>query len=272
LPLADWEWKEVFPSWPDAPLDGETIAALLDAPLPRSLSAKNRDPVVERIEQEASVAQLVEALRLAQSEDAQRILGYMLAHHDRGAEAAAALPVLARNLQEIPGEVRRHAARAIALLVSRLGPQAALEVAPGLGATLRATLEHTTDALLQNELRHALGALGLHTARDPFVEKARLELGFLEQEHGFGPPVAEATAYSVTVRYRNETVAVEASYEFRECWVDVWVVKLQDGVLPSYGSGRRIRPTGTVPAVAQSELAAEAQALRRSPQLLRGEF
>jgi len=63
---------------------------------------------------------------------------------------------------------------------------------------------------------------------------------------------------------------VEASYDWRDRYLDVAVVKLVDGALPNSETGKRVRPTDIGDVQAESEL--EAEALRRAPHLLRAEF
>ena len=218
LPLSDWEWKEVFPPWPQARLDGKTIAALLDSPLPSELSPKNRGPVLERIESQAGVPELVEALRRVETDDARRMLGYLLAYHERAGQAGPALPVLVEQFSRGRGEARKHAAGAIAALASRLGPAAALASAPGRDDVLARELEEEEDEAVRVELEQALGALGRRVADDPFVAEAIRRFEFLEREHGFPAPTVEDPAFAHVVRYRNDVVAVEVSYEWRERW------------------------------------------------------
>jgi hypothetical protein len=272
LPLVEWEWKEVFPAWPDGALDGATIARLLDTPLPRSLSSKNRGPTLERIEDQAAIPDLIDGLRRAETQAARRTLGYILAYHDRAAEAAPALPVLAEHFLAASGEARRDAAGAIAALASRLGPRASLAASPGLEDVLAHAYAEEQEEAVRNELQQALGALGHHAVDNPFVADVIRLFQFLERDHDFPPPVTEEVAFSHIVRYRNDQVAVEVSYDWRERWLDVEVVKLIDGALPSPETGERVRPTSIADVTAASGLEAEAAALRSAPHLLRGDF
>ena len=231
------DWLELFPHWPGRPLDGQTIASILDTPLTPGRHPRNRQPVFDRLEREAQAADLVEALSLARTDYARDRLAILLAYHRQAKAATAALPMLVAMLGDGDDGPRRSAATAVREIVSRAGPERAIEVMPELVERLQTASTETDDAAVVNEIDAALGALG---ERTPTGDAARFggeverAFSFLVAEHSLTPPVVVDTALATTVTYRNATTGVVASADWRDGLVEVFVIRLEDGDVPVY--------------------------------------
>ena len=224
------EWVAVFPDWPAGPLDAPTIARLLDTPLPKGLHPKNRQPVVDRLHDLAAASELVEALRLADTDYARERLAFLLAYHRRPAEAAAAVPLLVDLLERAED---RHLRLRYAEAVGELSSRAPSAVGP-FTARIEAAHVAETDEATAEALATALQAIGVLRVDGPFFEQVRAALHFLVDEFGFQPPVVISDAYADSLTYRGPIIAVEASHERREAFVDVNLVRLDEhGDLPA---------------------------------------
>jgi hypothetical protein len=226
------QWEEVTPLALE-PLDAGTIARALDTGL-------SLGPNFDRIERDADLPALIDALSLSQTDYAQERLCILLAHHRRPAEAVTALPHLLGFLDTEDLRLRRSAASAIATISGRAGRQRALLAAPDLAPALRERIEREDDHTIEEDLRVALGALGKSGpgARDEdaewFIRTVHDMFGFLRSDYGFEEPTVEDRTFSTETTYRNDTTAVVADADWRDGLVEVHLVKLEGHSLPLY--------------------------------------
>lgn len=272
------EWVAVFPDWPAGPLDGPTIAGLLDTPLPKWLHPKNRQPVVDRLHVDADVPDLIDAVRLVRTEAARERLVYLLSSHRRAREAAAAVPLVLDLLESGPRDgPRPRYAEAVAELTRR-SPAAVKPFTPRIEAAHFAEADET----VRDWLETALQALGVRTAEGVFLDQARAALEFLAEEYGFEPPIATSDRVADSLTYRARAVAVEANQDRRDRHIDVHLWRLDEqGGMPApvddvelaavrlpWWALTDLDETGDVDDV----LAAAGRALRQRPDYLRGDL
>jgi hypothetical protein len=224
------EWVAVFPDWPADPLDGSTIARLLDTPLPSGMHTKNRQPVIDRLHHHAEVPDLLDALRLARTDYARERLAYLLSYHRHAVQAADAVPAIVDLLEGTgPSDLRVRYAEAVADLAVR----APTAVRP-FSARIEAAHTAATDEMVRDVLATALQALGRLPVDSPFIAETRRALDFLVDEFGFQHPVIVDAVFAESVTYRGPGIAVEVSRDRREHLIAVDLVRLDDqGGLPA---------------------------------------
>jgi hypothetical protein len=212
-------------------LTSEAIAAALD-------TGHALGPAFQRIEEEADMPTLGDALSLAGTDYARERLCILLAHHENVTKAVGVLPLLRGFLDASDRQLRRSAAYVIGTIAGRAGRARARAADPDLPAVLRERFSVEEDESVRDDLEAAVGAFGeppaepRHGRPEQFTHAVRRWLDFLTDEHGFEEPTVEDRSFSTTVTYRNDTTAVVASADWRDCVVDVFLVELREGALP----------------------------------------
>ena len=84
----------------------------------------------------------------------------------------------------------------------------------------------------------------MYQGREGLEHFAQQTFEFLATEHGFVAQPLEHSVWSSTLCYTKDLLAIEVSLDFRDTYVEMEVVKLQNGKIPPHGyvvKGERIR-------------------------------
>jgi hypothetical protein len=146
---------------------------------------------------------------------------------------------------------------------------------------IEATHSAEADESVRDALDTALQVLGVHIAEGEFFDQARAALNFLVEDYGFDGPIATSDRAGDSLTYRGRALAVEASRDRRDRYIDVqlWRLDEQGGMPAPVDDGELVAmrlpwwaltdpDTGDVDDV----LAAAGRALRHRPDYLHGDL